>query len=103
MQHVGVLLMKSTTSGQMEVFVYTAKDIVGDVIESDEMKPKWFSVADLTYKDTYKEAREWWPTMLQGNKFVAWFEFVDAAITSKEIKHVDAKQLALLRSSANGP
>ncbi|KAJ2828133.1 hypothetical protein GGI24_002472 [Coemansia furcata] len=103
MQYVGVLLMKSTTSGQMEVFVYTAKDTVGDVIESDEMKPKWFNVADLTYKDTYKEAREWWPTMLQGNKFVTRFEFVDAAITSKEIKHVDVKQLALLRSSANGP
>ncbi|KAJ1901291.1 hypothetical protein GGI09_000049 [Coemansia sp. S100] len=103
MRHVGVLLMKSSNSGLKEVFVYTAKEIVGDVIESDEMKPEWFNVADLTYKDTYKEAREWWPTMLKGHTFVARFEFVDGAITFQEISHVGAEQLALLRSSASEP
>ncbi|KAJ2684533.1 hypothetical protein IWW39_004849 [Coemansia spiralis] len=103
LQHVGVLLMSSAKSGQKEVFVYKAKDIVGDVIESDEMEPRWFNVADLTYKDTYKEAREWWPTMLKGHTFVARFEFVDGDITFQEISHVEAKQLALLRSAVNEP
>ncbi|KAJ2492503.1 Nudix (Nucleoside diphosphate linked moiety X)-type motif 1 [Coemansia sp. RSA 2050] len=103
LQHVGVLSMYSSKSGRKEVFVYTAKDIVGGITESDEMRPEWFNVADLTYKDTYKEAQVWWPTMLKGSTFVARFEFVDGDITFQEISPVEAKQLAQLRSSANEP
>ncbi|KAJ2456549.1 hypothetical protein GGF42_003205 [Coemansia sp. RSA 2424] len=83
------------------VFVYIARDIFGDVIESDEMMPKWFNVAELTYQDTYKEALVWWPTMLAGHTFVAQFEFVDGVITSQKIDHVDIERLSLLRSSTN--
>ncbi|KAJ2744554.1 hypothetical protein GGI20_002871 [Coemansia sp. BCRC 34301] len=103
MQHVGILSMKSTRSGRMEVFVYTARDIFGDVTESDEMKPKWFNAAELTYQDTYKEARVWWPTMLNGHTFEAQLEFVDGAITFQKIDHVDSERLALLRNSLNKP
>ncbi|KAJ2558724.1 hypothetical protein GGH95_005000 [Coemansia sp. RSA 1836] len=85
----------------MEVFVYIARDIFGDVIESDEMMPKWFNVAELTYQDTYKEALVWWPTMLAGHTFVAQFEFVDSVITSQKIDHVDIERLSRLRCSTN--
>ncbi|KAJ2907504.1 hypothetical protein GGI21_003823 [Coemansia aciculifera] len=80
----------------MEVFVYTARDIFGKIVESDEMRPQWFNVAELTYQDTYKEARLWWPTMLKGTPFVARFEFVDSVITSHKIDMVDGKELAQL-------
>ncbi|KAJ2635857.1 hypothetical protein GGF44_003249, partial [Coemansia sp. RSA 1694] len=82
-------------------FVYIARDIFGDVIESDEMMPKWFNVAELTYQDTYKEALVWWPTMLAGHTFVAQFEFVDSVITSQKIDHVDIERLSRLRCSTN--
>ncbi|KAJ2466859.1 hypothetical protein GGI02_002495 [Coemansia sp. RSA 2322] len=103
MQHVGVVLMSDSSTESMELFVYTAKALLGDITESDEMSPKWFSVSDLTYQDTYTSSRVWWPVMFEGHRFLVRLGFVGDDIASQEIEHVDEERLARLREDSNEP
>ncbi|KAJ2858985.1 hypothetical protein GGI22_003136 [Coemansia erecta] len=95
MRHVGTLFMKRRDGTGMTICVYTAHGLSGPIVESDEMKPKWFDVLDLPYDNAYKEARLWWPTMLDGKPFVGRFAFSHPDIIRYDIECVDAADLAM--------
>ncbi|KAJ1903062.1 hypothetical protein LPJ81_003261 [Coemansia sp. IMI 209127] len=89
--------MKRRDGTGMTICVYTAHDLSGPIVESDEMEPKWFDVLDLPYDSAYKEARLWWPTMLDGKPFVGRFAFSHPDVIRYNIECVDAAGLAMAR------
>lgn len=57
------------------VHVLTTSDLKIEATESAEMIPRWFSIADIPYKQMWDDARYWLPRILEGDMFRANFKF----------------------------
>lgn len=55
--------------------VYTATDYIGKIIETDEMKPKWFKLNEIPYNEMFEDDKIWLPEILKGNKLTAEFVY----------------------------
>ncbi len=55
--------------------VYTATDYIGKIIETDEMKPKWFNLNEIPYNEMFEDDEIWLPEILKGNKLIAKFVY----------------------------
>ncbi len=47
----------------------------GEVVESEEMLPKWFNIDDIPYEDMWPDDKYWLPLVLIGRKVKASFIF----------------------------
>jgi ADP-ribose pyrophosphatase YjhB (NUDIX family) len=54
---------------RFEVHVFHITKYKGRPAESEEMKPKWFHVNDIPYKDMWSDDKHWMPLFLAGKKF----------------------------------
>ncbi len=54
-----------------ECHVFLAREWEGEPHESEEMKPQWFPVAGLPYKDMWPSDLYWLPAVLQGHTLTA--------------------------------
>lgn len=57
------------------VNVWRTNEFTGELSESEEMRPQWFSVTDIPYEVMWDDDKIWLPTMLAGKKFEAEFWF----------------------------
>jgi 8-oxo-dGTP diphosphatase / 2-hydroxy-dATP diphosphatase len=71
-----------------EVHHYVARSFEGEPQESDEMKPQWFSIYDMPYKDMWPDLAYWWePYFLKGKKFKNYFLYTpDGHVIEKRIE-----------------
>lgn len=58
-----------------EVHIFKATSFSGDPTESDEMKPKWFHIDDIPFKDMWADDIYWMPLLLQNKPFQGEFLF----------------------------
>jgi len=58
-----------------DVHVFFATDWTGEPQESEEMKPRWFTVSKLPYNSMWDDDHLWFPRVLEGEKIEAWFSF----------------------------
>jgi 8-oxo-dGTP diphosphatase len=61
----------------MRVAVFTADNITGRAVESDEIDPHWYAVDDLPVQDMWDDNRYWLPQVLNGQRLRAEFVFAD--------------------------
>jgi hypothetical protein len=59
----------------MEVHVFSATKFSGEPVESDEMRPQWFKIAEIPFDDMWSDDQYWLPMLLQGKKFTGTFLF----------------------------
>lgn len=59
----------------MKVYVFRCSKFQGSPVESDEMLPKWYPINDVPHKDMWVDDAIWYPLMLDGKKFNAYFLF----------------------------
>ncbi|KAJ2359863.1 hypothetical protein H4S02_010037 [Coemansia sp. RSA 2611] len=97
MEYVGVLTMVCKSGWEITILVYTARELVGSVTESEEMQPKWFGIDELPYSDCHTEAPLWWPTMLDGSLFFAHFVFNLEALVEHRVERVSRERLDQLQ------
>jgi ADP-ribose pyrophosphatase YjhB (NUDIX family) len=72
---------------QIEMHVFKATDFSGELQESEEMKPAWFTLAEIPYDKMWSDDKYWLPLFLQDKKFTAEFVFDDHdKIVEHEIK-----------------
>jgi 8-oxo-dGTP pyrophosphatase MutT (NUDIX family) len=57
------------------VHVYTSNSWVGEPSESEEMRPAWFAVESIPYKEMWPDDVFWLPHMLNGKKVRGSFTF----------------------------
>jgi len=70
----------------LEVHISKAKDFEGEPKESEEMKPQWFEIADIPFKEMWPDDRYWVPLFLKDNGFTGKFLFgPDNAILDYEL------------------
>ncbi len=53
----------------VEVHIYEATGYDGEPIETEEMAPKWFPLADLPYSEMWPSDPIWYPLYLNGKYF----------------------------------
>jgi 8-oxo-dGTP diphosphatase len=57
------------------VHVFIAKNWEGKIKETEEMKPKWFSINSIPYDEMWVDDRYWLPQVLEGKRVKARFVF----------------------------
>ena len=61
----------------LEANIFKATDFLGELTESDEMKPQWFSTKDIPYDKMWSDDKYWIPLLLENKKFKGKFVFDD--------------------------
>lgn len=62
----------------LEVHVFSASEFEGEVTESEEMEPRWFTHEEIPYAEMWLDDIHWLPLLLQGKRFEGKFYFKDS-------------------------
>ena len=74
----------------IENHIYKVTNFSGEPIETEEMRPEWFHVDSIPFKDMWADDPYWMPLFLQGKKFKGKFTFgKDDIILGKELEEVE--------------
>ncbi|HSX07170.1 MAG TPA: 8-oxo-dGTP diphosphatase [Candidatus Saccharimonadia bacterium] len=84
-------VMDSEQDGQwhMCVHTYLCTEWNGEPIETEEMAPQWFSMADIPFDDMWQDDRHWLPQVLSGKLLTTRFTFdTHENMTGKQVTEV---------------
>lgn len=74
----------------MHCHTYLCDQWEGEPVETEEMAPQWFRIADIPYDDMWQDDRYWMPLVFAGKKLKTLFTFdSDDNMLSKTITEVD--------------
>lgn len=59
----------------MEVHIFRADSFQGDPTESEEMRPQWFNLDQVPFKNMWPDDIYWFPLLLQKKRFHGYFKF----------------------------
>ncbi|KAB0352304.1 hypothetical protein FD754_017161 [Muntiacus muntjak] len=59
----------------MDVHVFCTDSVQGTPVESDEMRPQWFRLDQIPFRDMWPDDSYWFPLLLQRKKFCGYFRF----------------------------
>jgi len=87
MTQVGLIEFSSKGKDEIiEVNIFRADDYEGEPTESEEMKPQWFFVDQIPFKEMWPDDLHWMPLFLKGRKFKGKFLFGEKdVILEKEL------------------
>jgi 8-oxo-dGTP diphosphatase/2-hydroxy-dATP diphosphatase len=58
-----------------KVHVFMADAFSGEIIETEEMAPKWFPLTEIPFDEMWEDDIQWFPLMFEGKKFTGSFVF----------------------------
>lgn len=74
----------------LDVSVFRCDKYTGDITESEEMKPQWFSFDEVPFKEMWPDDYLWYPHVFRNEKFSAKYLFEGhEKILKHEIQVVD--------------
>jgi 8-oxo-dGTP diphosphatase/2-hydroxy-dATP diphosphatase len=74
----------------LEVHIFHSDNFSGEPTEGEEMKPQWFKINEIPFKDMWPDDIHWFPMFLEGKKFKGKFLFGEAdTILEKELVEVN--------------
>jgi SAM-dependent methyltransferase len=71
------------------VYVYVTRRWQGEIIESNEVDPRWYPVEEIPYDQMWADGAHWLPAVLGGRRIVARFEFAEDNETLAKIEVKD--------------
>lgn len=95
LQKQGIITFYEADPEPLEVHIFSCTQFEGEPEESEEMRPKWFNVSGIPYKDMWPDDKYWLPILLSGKKFRGEFWFKDQDNTDKITKY-ELKQVKVL-------
>ncbi|XP_076652830.1 oxidized purine nucleoside triphosphate hydrolase [Halictus rubicundus] len=57
----------------LEVHVFETFKYDGEATETEEMRPKWYNIKDIPFKQMWPDDEYWFPYMLRGELFKGYF------------------------------
>lgn len=70
--------------------IYMATDWSGDPQETEEMRPKWFNLADIPYGKMWGDDKYWLPDALAGKRFKATYTLdKDDTIVESDVSYLN--------------
>ncbi len=90
MDKVGILQFEFKGDPEiLQVHIFKADDFLGKPEESEEMRPQWFNIDEIPFKDMWPDDIYWIPLFLRGKRFKGRFLFGEADfILEKELQEV---------------
>jgi len=74
----------------LEVHIFKANNFLGELVESEEMRPQWFHVDEIPFADMWPDDKYWLPLILAGKKFTGKLLFADQdTVISQEFLEVE--------------
>lgn len=64
----------------LQVHIFKTNHFLGEPTESEEMKPRWFSVDQIPFDEMWPDDKLWVPLFLKGKKFKGKFLFGESDI-----------------------
>ena len=64
----------------LQVHIFKSENFSGEPMESEEMKPRWFHVNEIPFKEMWPDGIHWMPLFLSGKKFKGKFLFGESDI-----------------------
>lgn len=61
----------------LEVHIFKAVDVAGDLVESEKMKPQWFDIDKIPFEQMWQDDKCWFLLFLKNKKFKGAFLFDD--------------------------
>jgi 8-oxo-dGTP diphosphatase/2-hydroxy-dATP diphosphatase len=68
----------------LQVHVFKSDNFLGQPTESEEMKPQWFHVDEIPFKEMWPDDEHWMPLFLRGKKFRGKFLFGESDVILKQ-------------------
>jgi 8-oxo-dGTP diphosphatase/2-hydroxy-dATP diphosphatase len=62
----------------LEVHIFKGSGVVGEITESEEMRPQWFELDKIPFDQMWQDDKHWFPLFLAGKKFRGKILFDDA-------------------------
>ncbi|KAJ7305944.1 hypothetical protein JRQ81_010310 [Phrynocephalus forsythii] len=59
----------------LEVHIFRADSFQGEPTESEEMRPQWFELDQVPFKNMWPDDLYWFPLLLQKKLFLGYFKF----------------------------
>jgi 8-oxo-dGTP diphosphatase len=81
----GLLHFQFLDGYSLHCVVFTASDLVGEPIETDEANPFWSPVDAIPYDEMWADDRHWLPLMMSGREFAGYFEFDGEKMLSMKV------------------
>lgn len=76
LQNRGKLLFTFENEGDdLEVNLFSANTFSGELVETDEMKPKWFKINEIPYAEMWADDPFWMPLLLSGKNITGSMHF----------------------------
>lgn len=72
---IGTLNFEFENGDPIKTFLYKAVEFTGKPTETEEMKPKWFSVNKIPFQKMWDDDKHWMPLFLKDKKFKGKFCF----------------------------
>ncbi|MEK7665123.1 MAG: 8-oxo-dGTP diphosphatase [Patescibacteria group bacterium] len=67
-----------------EVHIFKSEDFLGNPVETEEMRPRWFHIDEIPFKEMWPDDIYWMPLFLSGKKFKGKFLFREQDIILKQ-------------------
>jgi len=81
MEKVGILEFEFKGNPEiLQVHIFKSDDFQGELVESGEMKPQWFHIDEIPFKEMWPDDIYWMPLFLNGKKFKGKFLFGESDI-----------------------
>lgn len=85
-------------SKDIKVYIFESNNFTGETLESEEMRPKWFDINNLPFKNMWPGDKYWLPILLAGKKLKGKFVYDRPSsfdYTSKIIKK-DLQEVSII-------
>ena len=76
----------------LEVHIFKSDNFSGELKESEEMKPQWFNIDEIPFKEMWQDDIYWMPLFLSGKKFKGKFLFGESDVILEQ-KLVEVKEI----------
>jgi len=85
-RRVGELYFDMTHIPNIHCHVFTAEDIEGTPISTDEAIPLWTKIDEVPYEKMWEDDRHWLPQVIDGRTFEGRFQFEDEEIQWRQVE-----------------
>jgi 8-oxo-dGTP diphosphatase/2-hydroxy-dATP diphosphatase len=91
LEKIGIIDFFQKSPEILEVNIFAIKNYLGEPIETEEMKPQWFSFTEIPFDSMWPDDEFWIPLFLEDKKFKGYFLFDKEGnkILKKELEIVD--------------
>jgi 8-oxo-dGTP diphosphatase/2-hydroxy-dATP diphosphatase len=76
----------ASEANELEVYTFKIDDFVGEPIETEEMRAKWFTHAEIPFADMWADDAYWLPLLLSEALFKGHFHFDAPSTTERRAK-----------------